>query len=304
VIVIAGSVGRLANRLLLFAHFIGAAIEHGFAVANPAFRQYARYFPRTARDLLCRFPPRRALWSPPGSRHLLYKATLWTGKVLQRRLEAGGDPALIRLARREQLDLDGPEFLGAVRRHRVLFVQGWFFRSRVDCERHRDAILGYLTPWDHHLARARAVVEPARRRGRLVVGVHVRRGDYRTFSRGRYYYSHAQYRDVMARVEAAFPSRDVSFLVCSDERVPSEAFSGFDVYQGPGHELEDLYALAACDRLVGPPSTYSAWASFSGGVPHYQVENPAGPVEAAAFEVDRDLCSVRFATAPSRPRPA
>ena len=35
-IVIAKPVGRLANRLLLFAHFIAAAAEHDLVVYNPA----------------------------------------------------------------------------------------------------------------------------------------------------------------------------------------------------------------------------------------------------------------------------
>jgi hypothetical protein len=291
VIVIAKGVGRLANRLLLFAHFIGAATEHGFAVANPAFRQYAKYFPRTARDLLCRFPSGRALWAPPGSRHLLYEATLWTAGMLHSLQRTGREVGLIRLPRDQRLDLDSPAFLDAVRRYRLLFVQDWYFRSVVDCQRHRNVIRDYLTPWDHHLARSRASLEPARCRGRFVIGVHVRRGDYRGFRGGRFYYSHAQYRAVMTRVEAAFPSENVSFLVCSDEPVPHDAFHGLDVLHGPGQELEDLYALAACDRLIGPPSTYSAWASFYGDVPCYQVDDTTSPVEAAEFEVDRTLCS-------------
>ena len=293
-IVIAEGVGRLANRLMLFAHFIGAACEHGFAVANPALRHYAQYFPRAADDLFCRFPSGRALWAPRGSRHLLYEATLWTAKMLGGLQRRGRDVGLIRLKRGQQLDLDSPAFLEATRRHRLLFVRGWRFRSSEDCARHRKVIRDYLTPWDHHLARSRASLEPARRRGRFVVGVHVRRGDYRTFQGGRFYYSLSQYRAIMMRVEAAFPSENVSFLVCSDEPVPSDAFGGLDVVRGPGHELEDLYALAECDRLIGPPSTYSAWASFYGGVLRCQVRDPASAVAASAFRIDE-----RLATTPS-----
>ena len=31
----------------------------------------------------------------------------------------------------------------------------------------------------------------------------------------------------------------------------------------------DLYALSLCDRLMGPPSTFSRWASFVNHVPLY-----------------------------------
>lgn len=293
-IVIAKSVGRLANRLVLFAHFIATAAEHGFAVANPAFG-YQRYFPSMAGDLLCRFPAGRPLWSPPGSGRALYRATLLVAGMLHRLQSAGRDVGLLRIHRDQHLDLDSPAFLAAVRRHRLLFVQDWFFRSSRNCERHRDVIRAYFTPWPHHLAHAHAALEPARRQGRFVIGVHVRRGDYRVFRNGRFYYSHAQYRALMTRCESAFPTENVSFLVCSDEPVPREAFRGLDVLYGPGHQLEDLYALAACDRLLGPPSTYSGWASYYGRVPRLVVTEPAATVDPAAFRIDRTLGRSRAA---------
>lgn len=82
-VIIAKKVGRLANRLLLFSHFIGTAVEHGFSVANPAFGTYAHYFPSTARDLFCRFPQAR-LKPPMGriGREILYRTTLLAANTL------------------------------------------------------------------------------------------------------------------------------------------------------------------------------------------------------------------------------
>src|SRR5690625_6104163 len=39
--------GRLANRLHIFSWFIANSIEHGYALANPTFDEYCRYFPST-----------------------------------------------------------------------------------------------------------------------------------------------------------------------------------------------------------------------------------------------------------------
>ena len=41
--------------------------------------------------------------------------------------------------------------------------------------------------------------------------------------------------------------------------------------RAPGTALEDLHALAGCDYLIGPPSTFGAWASFHGDVPRYTI---------------------------------
>jgi hypothetical protein len=288
-IVIAKKVGRLANRLVLFAHFIGSAIEHGFTVLNPSFFPYARYFPSAAGDLLCRFPAGRAVPAPPGSRRLLYRLMLRAADVLYWQQRRGRDVGLIRLRREDRLDLNSEAFLQVVRRHRIVLVQDWFFRNAQNCERHGDVIRSFLTPWPDRLARARAVLDAAHARARFVVGVHVRRGDYLAFKEGRFYYSHDQYRRLMEGIEAVYADRDVSFLVCSDEPLPPFAFRGLDIVRGTGGELEDLYSFAACDALVGPPSTYTHWASYYGGVPLYHVQDPEAAPQLNDFRVRRGL---------------
>ena len=170
-----------------------------------------------------------------------------------------------------------------------MLVQDWYFRSRKNRERHRDLVRAYFTPQEHHLDGARAAVEPARAGGGLLVGVHIRRTDYDRFKGGSFFDSHGQYRSVMEGVEAAFPGQDATFFVCSDAPVPRDVFAGLNVFRGNGHQVEDLYALALCDRLVGPPSTYSAWASWYGDVPRYQILDPDEVATASSFEVDPGL---------------
>jgi hypothetical protein len=292
VVVIARRVGRLANRLLLFAHFVGAAVEHGFTVFDPAFFAQARYFPTTARTLFCRYPADRRILPPfPGGREALLTLAESSADLLHRFQGRGHDVGLIRLRRDQHLDLNSPAFLDLVATHRVVFVQDWFFRNADNCARHRDLICSFFTPWEKHLDAARAVVEPVRRRDRLLVGVHVRRSDYERFKGGRFFYSHDQYARLMRGVQRAFPDRDPTFLVCSDEPVPEGAFAGLDVVRGPGPEVEDLYALASCDLLLGPPSTYTTWASYYGQVPRYAVSDLAEQISPALFTIERGLGS-------------
>ncbi len=289
-VIIAKKVGRLANRILLFAHFIATAAEHGFGIVNPAFGNYAHYFPSTSNDLLCRYPPGKA--TPPLNRYareLLYRACLGGANLLHAFKQRGHDVGLIRLRRDQSLDLDSPEFLCFLRKHRRVFVQDWFFRSENNCEKHGKVVRSFFTPCEKHLRRAREVVAPARDKGSFLVGIHIRQTDYPIFKGGRFLYSHRQYRQVMERVEAVFADRNVSFLLCSDAPVPKDAFAGLDTIYGNGHEVEDLFALAACDRLVGPPSTYSKWASYYGEVPRYEIFDPAEPLTRDSFAVARRL---------------
>ena len=45
--------------------------------------------------------------------------------------------------------------------------------------------------------------------------------------------------------------------------------------------MSDLYALAGCDYILGPPGTFSQWASFYGEKPLLQLgdSNDSVPVE-------------------------
>jgi hypothetical protein len=57
--------------------------------------------------------------------------------------------------------------------------------------------------------------------------------------------------------------------------VTAAQLPGLDVHPGPGHLVADLAALSGCDWLLGPPSSFSAWAAFAGNRPLLVVEDPA-----------------------------
>lgn len=77
------------------------------------------------------------------------------------------------------------------------------------------------------------------------------------------------------------------FLLCSNEPQDAEAFAGFPVTFGTGELVEDLYALAGCDFLLGPPSTFTIWASFYGTVPLCHVYDPAAALTPESFHLSQ-----------------
>jgi hypothetical protein len=273
VVVIARPFGQLGNRLVLFAHFIAAALEHDLLILNPAFNEYAHLFPSTADDVLCRFPPGDCLPPQAGAREAMREAVRAGANALHRLQVSGRDVGLIRLEDDECLDLNSEAFLGMVSRHPVLLIEGWFFRNQHNCERHQDSIRRFLTPHPRTLDRAREPIDKARASGKLVVGVHVRRGDYEWHAGGRFFFSHAEYGRMMSGLHRGPNGQDVTFFVCSDEPVPPQWLEGLDVISSSWLLMEDLYGLAACDFLVGPPSTFTRWASFYGDVPVHWIEN-------------------------------
>ena len=104
----------------------------------------------------------------------------------------------------------------------------------------------------------------------VTVGVHIRGGDYRTYLGGRYFYEPAIYREYMSQMAAllAAEGKRVRFLVCTNEPLTPAHFEGLQVLQQAGTDMMvDLYGLSQCDYIIGPPSTFSQWASFYGKTP-------------------------------------
>ncbi len=103
----------------------------------------------------------------------------------------------------------------------------------------------------------------------FIVGVHIRKGDYARFNSGKWYYSNDDYYNFMMQI-LAFPklkSRQVGFLLCSDEKIPPDDFKHVKTFISNNNFIEDLHSLAFCDLIIGPTSTFSAWASFYGQKP-------------------------------------
>jgi hypothetical protein len=114
------------------------------------------------------------------------------------------------------------------------------------------------------------MIAKIRRDNDLVVGIHIRHGDYKTFWDGRYYYTLEEYHQFMLQIKALHPDKRVAFFISSNEQFDVSTFEGCRCYRfgkEPSGDMLDLHTLSLCDRILGPWSTYSRWASFIGEVP-------------------------------------
>lgn len=107
------------------------------------------------------------------------------------------------------------------------------------------------------------IIDDLKNDSELLVGVHLRRGDYRTFHNGEWYYSDDQYARWM---EALSKEKRVKYVLFSNETINVSFFMryGLDVISVSGSPVEDLCCLSKCDYIMGPPSTYSWWAAMYG----------------------------------------
>jgi hypothetical protein len=283
--------GRLANRLIIFANFIALAEEQGHRVINYTFHSYSDLFEATRANLSCAYPvPKRKSWLDiiPGAgaairkTRIFYHLTRYAGvlnqhfpifgKTVVTLCEWEGQPVTL---------LEGPEVREKIRPAKVIFVYGWRFRAPDLVRKHGDKIRAYFRPVGQYENPGREAVARLRRDADIVIGIHIRQGDYRRWKGGKYFFPVEQYAAWMRDLAAQFPARRVAFLVCSDEPRSAGEFPGLSVGFGAQSPVSDLYALARCDYILGPKSTFSQWASFYGEKPllHLCGSNDAVSVE-------------------------
>lgn len=284
-LVIANKTGQLGNRLTVYAHLIGAARECGWTLLNPSFCEYADDFVGTrGRLLTCGEEQANARTVARDLRQVAYRINRIAYKCARVLQHLPGSPiGWARASNMPVYDLTALMERAEKRRWRYLFTQNYVFRQHRWCARHADYIRRVFTPIAVHAGASASALALARGLGAVLVGVHIRHGDYQQHLGGRFFIPFAAYAAMMQRMCALLAPRRVAFLVCSNAVIPPDAFAGLAVVNGPGHPVSDITALAGCDYLLGPPSSFSAWAAFTGMRPLLVVEDAAMPFSLADF---------------------
>ena len=285
-VLVARPEGQLGNRVFQAAAFQAAAWEMGFSLLNPALGAYAEFFPALAEDFFCR--PEQEL--PMARWRLLFCRTLdaLTSRPLYPVWAAGGcavlDIAASHDGSEEDYDLCGEEFQRILSQHRLVVAKGWKFRAHEALKSKREDVVRLFTPHSGIRAEVERHIAQAKSGCDILVGLHVRRGDYANWLGGKFFYGLDAYAAWLKAANELWPGKKVGFLICSNERVDDLLrLPGLGVSAGPGAPITDLYALAACDFLIGPPSTFTLWASYYGGAPLHMLMEKDQQLQIAGF---------------------
>ena len=251
--------GRLCNRIVTFIHDLAMAIDAGrnfVYVFGRDIYEFSDLHPESVPSLSVRVLPlarsRIVDWVNGRLEAWWFKSKAGNLKSMQR-VKAYG------------------------RRSRIfpVWVPDWYFRNSAGVVRHRDMICRFLRAKEDDIQRANKIVSRAHVQGALAIGVHVRRGDYRTAFGGAYCYSDEVYAALMEQCQSIWREQPICFFVVSNEPMNTRVYAerGLDVSVVSGTPVEDIVLLASCDYIVGPPSTFSYFASYYGNVPRAVIGN-------------------------------
>lgn len=126
--------------------------------------------------------------------------------------------------------------------------------------------------------------------GDIVVGVHIRKGDYKEWHCGKFFYSDEQYESLMAQLENLLAPRKVKFFLSTNGIVSNKIIDGHSTFRiENGNMAHDLYGLSQCDYIMGPPSTFSKWAALTGHVPLYHIHDAEKALSLNDFSFENAL---------------
>ncbi len=165
-------------------------------------------------------------------------------------------------------DLNSPEF-EEIARKPIVVCEGFAFRA-IESVAHNYEWLQSLFRMHPRIAQSVSGFEESNKLvGKTVVGFHVRRGDYRSYRGGEFFYDDACWLKWIEQARGLFGSEENKFVgvLFSNEDIEQLVASGPDLISAPGDMYEDLLMLQRCHKIIGPPSTFSGWASFISGVP-------------------------------------
>jgi len=254
--------GRLGNRLKLLTHLAAAAMEHGFAITNPAFWKYHGEFLAWENNALNFFPGYSPWWIPVRGERLLRGVFCRVAQMASRIPGLRRQIGWLRCPDEKSVDLAGSEFRRRLAEGPThLFLWGYNFHGTPLVQKHRIELLRLFRP----------VRGPEKPSG-FTIALHARRGDYREWAGGKYYFSWDDYRGWIREARKRWVDRSPRILVFSDEIVPGEIRNEAGVEVTGGTAGQDLFRMAGCEVILGPPSSFSDWAAWYGGAGRLRLE--------------------------------
>ena len=249
---------QMCNNLLQYAHVYAWGREHGRKVISMRFSYKYQYFK------ICHTNLTGFGW------YLLakYLAAL----------------KLLPTTSFKRRDCDREALERKMLKHKHIVVSGWFARWYDLFLKYRDEICDLFTLDERYTAPVKAKMQEAEKLSLLTshlsplrLGVHIRRGDYRIFYDGKYFFDDKVYAEHINHFAEMHPHHTTHvYLSTNDPEVTAGTFQQLCpqvvVHHLQGSAPEDLFMLSECDSLIGPPSTFSLVAAMYRDIPLYRMD--------------------------------
>lgn len=255
--------GQLGNIITVWAHLKALSIEYNIPLWFIPIYPYAHYF----------HIPKHYLFN----NIITYKFFYYLGRFLNKTNINNKFIKNIYLGWNEYLNINNKTLREILQHTSVVILQGWQFRCPELLAKHKTSIQKDIQIKYKYVSDIKRMIDPIKQSYDLMIGIHIRHGDYRKFENGKYFYNLGQYIHIIKHTRhTIFPDKNIFFYICSNETQDTQMIkrelSDIPYFLSNYEFIKDLYALTQCHYIIAPPSTFSMLASFIGNVPLYMIE--------------------------------
>lgn len=273
-VIIGSSDGQLGNRLMVSAHALAYALSKNESFIDLGFGNYSIYynpFLLTKRNQVAIIYP-----------HFISKYLKLIGVKILFKLNN-----YCKLTDYYKIGWIHTEISTLKRsKNHILFLEGEGFRATQELKENEINVKSLLTPKLKYRQKTKEIIDKLRSKYVILIGIHIRRGDYNKWLDGKYYFDDSVYIEAIKQANSLLGKGEKTvFVICSDEKINSNSFSDYNTFLSDADLITDIHLLASCHYLIGPPSTFSGWASFYGDVPLYTIKSSVFKLSLSNFEV-------------------
>lgn len=267
-IIVSCNYGRLGNRLHTHANILAWCVSNNYNLSNLSFRTYSNLFEKQSNhssdsyfesknilfflmkfNYICNFIERLIL------------SQKWT-----RRLSL-----FFHIIEKDNFSVLYENELNLIKTKKIIIIKAWDIRCPNSIKLSGKFVRNHLRPMPRYVDTANNFINNLKNNYDCLIGIHARRGDYKTYLNGEYYYSWQKYKTWILQLRKLFQSlgyNKVGFILCSDEKPSVIILSDKNThYDGHNHYMKDLHSLSLCNYNIGPPSSFGTWISWYGKVP-------------------------------------
>ena len=175
----------------------------------------------------------------------------------------------------------------------TIYFFGWVFRNPLGLQKYRKQLLKTFTP-EPLQEKIKQIIAPWK--GRLLIGIHVRKEDFKGFREGEFLVSLERVQEIVNEYvqEKNISPKNVLLVITSDLEVPAGAFDGFSTYMSYGNTQMNLFLLSKCSVVLGTNTTFSNLAAWFGNIPHIVTTNE--PIDWTYYRTHEEYFENKYVT--------
>jgi hypothetical protein len=223
--------GQLGNRLFEFSNIIANSIEYHYSVINLDFNEYEKYFESTLNSEFGDLNIKTKISKKYSLINSVFKKlirSLYSVLLKIKYLKSQVHELIIveNYIAGESYKLNDPNFIKSAQ-SKIVFLSGTWYTDSPGFVKHTQSIkkiFEALTIYTDLISKKKAGLK---RNENLLIGVHIRKGDYLHFMGGAPYFENEVYLERMRQTDRLLKltGKKLVFILCSNETIDVSYFS-------------------------------------------------------------------------------